>query len=600
MENEQLETMRHSCAHLVAAAAQKLYPEAKFGVGPVIENGFYYDIDFSSPISEADLEKIEKKAKELAKKKLLFEREEMSIDEAIKFFKKTNQDYKVDLLQDLKKRGTTKINVDKNYEVGKNVEKVSLYKTGDFMDLCRGPHVKSTQEIGAFKLIKLAGAYWRGKSENAQLQRLYGVCFATQAELDEYLKMLAEAEKRDHRKIGHEQNLFFIDDTVGKGLVMWMPNGVIIRNEIEKLAVDMENNGGYVRVATPHMAKEELYKMSGHLPYYKDSMYPPMVMDDGTYYLKGMNCPHHHLIYKHKMKSYRDLPLRMAEYGTVYRNELSGTLAGLLRVRCLTMNDAHIYCRKDQIKNEFKSVLRLTMEYFEIFGLSDYWFRLSKWSPAHLEKYINEPKNWEYAEGMIREVLEEAGVKFSEAEDEAAFYGPKIDVLFKSATGREETMSTVQLDFAAKKRFNLVYMDETGKENNDVFVIHRAPLSTHERFVAFLIEHYAGVWPVWLSPVQILFATISAKHVDGAKDISKDFFNAGIRTELDGADETIGNKVRKGVERKIPYIIVVGDKELSGEPWMIRVRGQKDQIKMSKKDFIQKIKKEILERNAIT
>lgn len=595
MNNENLETMRHSCAHLVAAAVQELYPEAKFGVGPVVEYGFYYDIDFSKPISETDLEKIEDKAKELAKKKLLFERNEMPIDEAIEFFKKIKQDYKVDLLMDLKKRGTTKMSPDEAEEVGGNVEKVSLYKTGNFIDLCRGPHVKSAKEIGAFKLVKLAGAYWRGKSENAQLQRLYGICFSTQKELDEHLKMLVEAEKRDHRKIGQEQELFFIDDLVGKGLVMWLPNGAIIRSEIEKLAVEMENKAGYVRVITPHMAKEELYKMSGHLPYYKDSMYPPMEMDDGAYYLKGMNCPHHHLIYKHKKKSYRDLPLRIAEYGTVYRNELSGTLAGLLRVRGLAMNDAHIYCRKDQIKSEFNDVLRLTMKYFAIFGLRDYWFRLSKWSPARLEKYINEPENWKYSEGIIREVLEEAGVKFTEAEDEAAFYGPKVDVLFKSAMGREETMSTIQLDFAAKKRFSLAYMDETGKENSEVFVIHRAPLSTHERFFAFLIEHYAGVWPVWLSPVQVLFAPVSNKHAEGVKKIADEFSCAGIRTEVDDADETVGNKVRKGAERKIPYIVVVGDKELAGDPLMIRLRGEKDQIKMSREDFMKKARNEIVE-----
>lgn len=595
MNDKQLETMRHSCAHLVAAAVQELYPKAKFGVGPVVENGFYYDIDFPTPISEADFEKIENKARELEKKNLAYKREEMPIDEAIEFFQKTNQNYKVELLQDLKKYGTTNL---KDIEEMKDmdVKNVSLYETGDFTDLCRGPHITSTGEIGAFKLVKLAGAYWRGKSENPQLQRLYGACFATQEELDEYLKMMVEAEMRDHRKIGQEQQLFFIDDIVGKGLVMWMPNGTIIRNEVEKLAVEMENKGGYVRVVTPHMAKEELYKMSGHLPYYKDSMYPPMVMDDGTYYMKGMNCPHHHLIYKHQMRSYRDLPMRIAEYGTVYRNELSGTLAGLLRVRGLAQNDAHLYCRKDQIKDEFKSVLELNLYHFNLFGLKNYSFRLSKWSPKHLDKYINEPENWEYSEGVIREVLQELGVKFEEVEDEAAFYGPKIDVMFKTVMGREETLSTIQLDFAAKKRFDLHYIDETGTENNDVFVIHRAPLSTHERFIAFLIEHYAGVWPVWLSPVQVMLAPVSGKHLDGAMALKKELFDAGIRVAIDSADETVGNKVRKAVGQKIPYIVVVGDKELSGEPWMIRVRGEKDQVQMTKENFIEKVKRETAER----
>ena len=595
MNNEKLEIMRHSCAHLVAAAVYELYPDAKFGVGPVVENGFYYDIDFKKPIGEADLEKIEAKAGELAKKDLKFERQEMSLDEAIKFFKKEKQDYKVELLQDLKKHGTTNL---KDVEEMKDmdVKNVSLYKTGEFVDLCRGPHIKSSKEIGAFKITKLAGAYWRGKNENPQLQRIYGVCFAKTSELEEYLHMMEEAEKRDHRKIGQEQKLFFIDDLVGKGLIMWQPNGTIIRNEIEKLAVEEENKGGYVRVVTPHMAKEELYLTSKHLPYYKDSMYPAMTMDDGVYYLRGMNCPHHHLIYRHEMRSYRDLPIRIAEYGTVYRNELSGTLAGLLRVRGLAMNDAHIYCRKDQIKSEFKAVMELTMKYFDIFGMNDYWFRLSKWSPKHLEKYINEPANWEYAQNIIREVLDEMKVKYVEIDDEAAFYGPKVDVQLKSVIGREETMSTIQLDFVAKQRFGLAYTDETGKENNEVFVIHRAPLSTHERFMAFLIEHYAGSWPVWLSPVQVLLAPVSEKHVDGAKKLAKELFEVGIRVEIDDANETIGNKVRKAVERKIPYIVVVGDKELGGEDWMIRVRGQKEQVKMSKDEFVKKVADEISKR----
>jgi threonyl-tRNA synthetase len=595
--DKKLETMRHSCAHVVAAAVQEMYPMAKFGVGPVVENGFYYDIDFSEPIGEGDLQKIEDKAKELIRKGLSFEKEEMPVDGAIKFFKKAKQDYKVELLQDLKKHGTTNL---KDVEEMKdmNVEKVTLYKTGGFTDLCRGPHVDNTKDLNpdGLKLVKLAGAYWRGKNENPQLQRIYGVCFATEKELADYLHLLEEAEKRDHRRIGQEQDLFFIDEMVGKGLAMWMPNGTIIRNEIEKLAVEMENQYGYVRVVTPHMAKEELYLTSGHLPYYKEGMYPAMVMDDGTYYLKAMNCPHHHLIYRHKMHSYRELPIRLAEYGTVYRNELSGTLAGLLRVRCLAMNDAHIYCRKDQIKQEFKSVMELTMKYFDIFGLKDYWFRLSKWSPDHLEKYINEPENWQYTESVIREVLDEMKVKFIEADDEAAFYGPKVDVQFTSVLGREETMSTVQLDFAAKKRFGLSYTDNSGQQNEEVFVIHRAPLSTHERFTAFLIEHYGGAWPVWLSPVQVLLAPVSVKHVEGAQKLKSELIEKGIRVEMDDADETVGNKVRKSVERKIPYIVVVGDKELSGEPWMIRVRGEKDQIKMSKDEFVEKVLSEIKEK----
>ncbi|MBI4992732.1 MAG: threonine--tRNA ligase [Candidatus Magasanikbacteria bacterium] len=602
-KQEQLEIVRHSCAHLVASAVQELYPQAKFGIGPVVENGFYYDIRFPRNITEEDMQKIEAEAKKMLAEGVGFERTEMSLAEALKFFADKKQDYKVMLLKDLKEKGTTKFSEKEKQEIGGSVEEVSIYQTGNFVDLCRGPHVKSAKEIGVFKLTKLAGAYWRGDSNNDQLQRIYGVCFNTQAELDEYLRLLEEAEKRDHRKIGAEQELFFFDERVGRGLTMWLPNGTIIRNEIEKLAIEKENQAGYVRVRTPHLAKEEMYLTSGHLPYYKDSMYPPMQMDDGVYYLKAMNCPHHHTIYNHKPRSYRDLPLRIAEYGECYRNELSGTLAGLLRVRCLAMNDAHIYCRKDQIKAEFKSVMKLTMGLFAIFGLKDYWFRLSKWSPDHLEKYVNEPKNWKYTQDVIREVLDEMKVKYVEADDEAAFYGPKVDVQFKSIVGREETMSTIQLDFVAKQRFNLNYTDESGADNNEVFVIHRAPLSTHERFMAFLIEQYAGVWPVWLSPVQVLFAPVATKHQEGAKMLAKELVDKGIRVEVDDADETVGNKVRKAAGRKIPYIIIVGDKELSGDPsassgqeWMIRVRGEKDQVKMSKEKFVEKVLGEIKER----
>ncbi len=582
MNPEKLDHMRHSAAHMLAAAVLELYPGTKLAIGPTIENGFYYDFKFPEgvSVSENDLEKIEEKMKSIASGAHSFVRKEVSVDEAKNFEK--DQQFKLELIEDFAKESKT----------------LTLYESGPFTDLCRGGHAENTKEIplDGLKLHKVAGAYWRGSEKNPMLTRIYGLLFANKNELDEYLAMLEEAKKRDHRKIGQEQNLFFFDDLIGKGLVLWQPNGTIIRDEVEKFAKEVEQQYGYVRVSTPHLAKEETYLTSGHLPYYKDSMYPAMVMDDGTYYLKAMNCPHHHVIYRHEMRSYRSLPVRIAEYGTCYRNELSGALAGLLRVRALTMNDAHIYCRKDQIKQEFRSVLEMTMQYFKVFGLSNYWFRLSKWSSAHTDKYINEPENWEIAEQSLREVLQEMGVQFTEAEDEAAFYGPKVDVQFKSVVGREETMSTVQLDFAAKKRFELKYTDETGQENNEVFVIHRAPLSTHERFMAFLIEHYAGVWPLWLSPVQVLLAPVSSKHVDGARVLLKELEEAGIRVATDEADETIGNKVRKAAGQKIPYIVVVGDKELGGEPWMIRVRGQKDQVQMTKQEFIERVKKEIKEK----
>jgi len=581
MDQAQLEKIRHSLSHLMSMAVLELYPKAGLGVGPAIENGFYQDYDLPEAISEDILPKLEKRMREMIRQKIAFIQHSMDFTTALKEYK--HDPYKTELIGQLKSAGEAV---------------VSFYKSDWFENLCLGPHVKDTSEINtdAFKLMSIAGAYWRGDSKNKMLTRIYGVAFATKAELDEYLKMLEEAERRDHRKIGAEQDLFFFDDKVGKGLTMWLPNGTLIRNEIEKLAIEAERDAGYVRVRTPHLAKEEMYLTSGHLPYYKDSMYPPMVMDDGVYYMKSMNCPHHHTIYNHNLHSYRDLPLRVAEYGECYRNELSGTLAGLLRVRCLAMNDAHIYCRKDQIKSEFKGVMELTMNHFKIFGLENYWFRLSKWSSDHLEKYVNEPEKWKYTQDVIREVLQEMKVKFVEADDEAAFYGPKVDVQFKSIIGREETMSTIQLDFVAKERFGLKYTDETGKENNEVYVIHRAPLSTHERFLAFLIEHYAGVWPVWLSPVQVVFAPVGEKHHEGAQALAKELLAYEIRVEVDDANETIGNKVRKAASKKVPYVVVVGDKELSGEQWTIRVRGQEEQLKMKKEEFVERLVEEVKKR----
>ena len=392
MSKDKLELMRHSCAHLMAAAIAKLYPEAKFGIGPVIENGFYYDIEIPGyTLSENDLPKINKQMKRIIKDNIEFKKEEMTIEDGIKLFEDLKQPYKVELLKDLKEKGTTKMDDSEAEIMPDKSSKISIYRTGEFVDLCRGPHVNSTKELKlSFKLDRLAGAYWRGNEKNPMLTRIYGLAFLEEKELEEYLEMMEEAKKRDHRKLGKELELFHIDDMVGKGLPLWLPKGTIIKDEIENYAKEMESKYNYVRVTTPHLAKKELFETSGHLPYYKDDMYPAMEMDDGTYYLKAMNCPHHHIIYRHKPHSYRELPIRIAEYGTVYRNELSGTLAGLLRVRMLSMNDAHIYCRKDQIKEEFKSVLALNMETFEKFNLTDYWFRLSKWSPDHTDKYINE------------------------------------------------------------------------------------------------------------------------------------------------------------------------------------------------------------------
>lgn len=581
MDDQQLYAMRHSLAHIMAQAVQRLWPEAKFGVGPVVENGFYYDIDLGeTKISEDDFPRIEAEMRKIVEENYPFEQSEMPIDEAIEWATTSNQPYKLELLNDLKRAGTTVASELDSAELGLAadgkgvVEKVSFYTDGDFTDLCRGPHATTTGSVGVFKLMRVAGAYWRGKSDNAQMQRLYGVAFQEQSELDKHLEHLEDAKKRDHRKLGQDLELFYIDELSGKGLITWLPNGTIVRDEIETLVREKEAEYDYQRIVTPNIAKEELFLKSGHLPYYKEDMYPGMAMDDGTYYLKAMNCPHHHRVFQYKRRSYREMPLRFAEYGTVYRNELSGTLAGLLRVRGMAMNDAHIYCTKDQIKAEFKAVLDLTKEYFAIFGLEDYWFRLSKWSPDHTDKYINEPENWEFTQDVIREVLVEENMTFREVDDEAAFYGPKVDVQFTSVVGREETMSTIQLDFAAKTRFGLSYIDASGEENNDVFVIHRAPLSVHERFMAFLIEHYAGRFPLWLAPEQLRI--IQVKTTDEVQAFVQKLTAAarekGIRVTVDDDNQSVGKKIRESEVWKVPYALVIGDKEVQTGRLKPRVR----------------------------
>jgi len=578
---ENLENARHTLAHLLAAAVLELYPDTKPTIGPAIENGFYYDFEFSSPLSENDLEKIEEKMREILKTWKEFSHQEVSETEAKKIYK--DNPYKRELVDEIATKG----------------EKITLYTVGEFTDLCRGGHVAHpVKDIDSksFKLDRIAGAYWRGSEKNKMLTRIYGLAFASKKELEEYLKQREEAEKRDHRKLGKQLELFTFSDLVGKGLPLWLPKGTIVKNQVEALAHEMENKYGYEQVSTPHVGKEELYLTSGHLPYYKDSMYPAMVMDDGTYYLKAMNCPHHHIIYSSKPRSYRDLPVRLAEYGTVYRNELSGTLNGLLRVRSLQMNDAHIYCRQDQIEEELSNVIKLTQEYYDLFGLKDYWFRLSLWSPDHKEKYINEPENWNFSQDSIRKLLKKLGVKFVEVENEAAFYGPKIDVQFKSVIGREETMSTIQLDFLAKERFKLSYMDKDAKENNNVYVIHRAPLSTHERFIAFLIEHYAGAFPLWLSPVQVKVLPIGEGHHAFAEKVAGTLKSEGIRAEFDNSNESLGKKVRNAKVEKVPYWLVIGDKEVEAEKVTLESRdhGQIGQVSLD--ELISKFKTEILNK----
>ena len=563
-----LEELRHSTSHILAAAVVKLYPGVKLAIGPAIEEGFYYDFD-DLKITENDLVKIENEMRRIVKKNYPFSKENVSKAEAKKRLK--NQPYKLELLDEIK-------------------GDISFYKTGDvFEDLCSGPHVKNTSEIKQFKLLRIAGAYWKGDSKNKMLTRIYGTAFYSEKELRDYLKQLEEIEKRNHIRIGKDMGIFIISSLVGKGLPIWLPKGNIIKEEIEKLAKEKEDEAGYLRVSTPHLAKKELYEQSGHLPYYEDSMYPSMKMDDGIYYLKAMNCPHHHLVYKHELRSYRNLPLRIAEYGVCYRNELSGTLAGLLRVRMLTMNDAHIYCSKDQIEDEFVNVIKLVQGYYKIFGLKDYWFRLSKWNPENKKKYIDEPENWRYSEDVIRKVLKKLKVKFVEAEDEAAFYGPKVDIQFKAITGREESMSTIQLDFAAKSRFDLRYQDKNGSMNNEVFVIHRAPLSTHERFMAFLIEHYAGNFPLWLAPVQVKIVTVNDSNSKYAKEIVKLLEDNKVRVELDDRSESIGKKVRDAEVEKTALIVTIGDKEVKGKTLAVRDSKGKVKFGVKPKTFVKEV-----------
>lgn len=575
---EGLDTIRHSCTHLMAQALLRLYPGTKLTIGPVVENGFYYDVDYEKNFNPEDLIVLEKEMEKIVKEDLEVSREEISKREALKLF--ATNEYKVEMIEEMP-----------------DTEKITIYKQGEFFDLCRGPHVPRTGMLKAWKLTKVAGAYWRGNADNKQLQRIYGVAFNTKKELDDYLKMMEEAEKRNHKKIGEEMELFAMFDLIGKGLPVWLPKGEIMRQEIENFAIEMERKAGYVRVATPNIAKKELFEKSGHLPYYEDSMYPAMKMDDGTYYLKAMNCPLHHLVFGKKQRSYRELPIRIAEYGTCYRNELSGTLTGLLRVRILRMNDAHIYCTKEQIEQEIESVLKMIKYYYDVFGLKNYSFRLSKYSPENKEKYIDEPENWKYTEDVLRKVLIRLNLPFVEAENEAAFYGPKIDIQLKNVYGREETMSTVQLDFAAKSRFNLHYQDNENKINNEVFVIHRAPLSTHERLMAHLIEHFGGKFPLWLSPIQIIMLPIADRHVDYCNALKNDWESHGLRVDVDNRTESTPKKVRDAQVQKIPLMITIGDKEIETNTLAIRNLDGKVKFGLSKNEFLNKLLLNIKERS---
>lgn len=569
-------TFWHSSAHLMAEAVEAMYPGVKFWVGPPLDQGFYYDIDLGGHhITEEDLERIEAKMNELARQNNPYERIEMPKKEAVSYFFEKNDEYKLDLLH--------------NLEDGK----ITFYKQGNFTDLCRGPHIPSTGHIKAIKLTNIAGAYWKGDEKNKQLTRLYGVTFPNNKLLEEYITMVEEAKKRDHRKIGREMGIFCFDDDVGQGLPLWMPNGAIMIEELEKLAKETEDAAGYKRVVTPHIAKESMYITSGHLPYYQDSMFPPMELDGTKYYLKAMNCPHHHKIFDAEQRSYKELPLRLAEYGTCYRYEQSGELFGLMRVRCLHMNDAHIYCTKEQFGDEFRAVNEMYVKYFKIFGIDKYVMRLSLHDPAKLgQKYINEPELWKETEAMVRNVLIESGIPFVEVQDEAAFYGPKIDVQIWSAIGREFTLATNQVDFAQGKRFNLSYNSAENKPEIPL-IIHRAPLGTHERFIGFLIEHYAGKFPTWLSPLQVKLLPISDKFLDYAKAVHAKLRASGIRAEIDDRSEKIGRKIRDTELAHVPYMLIVGEKEMNEQQVSLRIQGKGDQGSVSVDDLIARMKQEI-------
>jgi threonyl-tRNA synthetase len=574
-------TFWHSSAHLMAEAVESMFPGVKFWVGPPVDNGFYYDMDLGDrKISEADLEVLEKKMNELAKQNNAFARKEISKADALKYFTDKGDEYKLDLLQNL------------------TDGEITFYTQGNFTDLCRGPHIPNTGFIKAIKLTNIAGAYWKGDEKNKQLTRLYGVTFPSQKQLDEYLALLEEAKKRDHRKLGKELGIFTMDDDVGQGLIMWMPNGTVIIEELEKLAKETEQAAGYKRVVTPHIAKESMYITSGHLPYYADSMYPPMEMDGEKYYLRSMNCPHHHKIYAAEPKSYRDLPYRVAEYGTVYRYEQSGELFGLMRVRCLHMNDAHIYCTKEQFNDEFRAVNDLYLKYFKIFGVDKYVMRLSLHSPEKLGiKYVNEPELWKQTEEMVRNLLIESNIPYVEVQDEAAFYGPKIDVQIYSVIGREFTLATNQVDFSQGRSFKLQYTTQDNKTETPL-IIHRAPLGTHERFIGFLLEHYAGKLPLWLAPVQVKLLPISDKFVGYAQSVLDKLKKADIRAELDDRSEKIGKKIRDTELMKVPYMFVVGEKEVNENKVAVRRQGKGDLGAKSVDEVINELIAEIKERKA--
>ncbi|MEG6590147.1 threonine--tRNA ligase [Paenibacillus barengoltzii] len=572
-----LEIMRHSCAHLMAQAVKRLYgnKEVKLGVGPVIEDGFYYDMDLEHPLNPEDLQKIEKEMERIIGENLPITRREVSREEALAIYTELGDPYKLELIRDLPEDSV-----------------ISIYDQGEFFDLCRGPHVPSTGKIKVFKLLSVAGAYWRGDSKNKMLQRVYGTAFMKKADLDHHLHMLEEAKKRDHRKLGKELNIFTFNNLVGQGLPIWLPKGATVRRTLERYIVDIEERLGYQHVYTPVLGNVDLYKTSGHWEHYQEDMFPKMAIDTEEFVLRPMNCPHHMMVYKSDMRSYRDLPIRIAELGMQHRYEMSGALTGLHRVRSMTLNDAHIFCRLDQIKDEFKRVLDLIKQVYNDFGIHEYRFRLSYRDPQDTEKYYQNDEMWNTAQRMLREVVEEAGLPFFEAEGEAAFYGPKLDVQIKTALGKEETLSTVQIDFLLPERFELEYVGDDGQKHRPV-VLHRGILGTMERFTAFLLENFAGNLPLWLAPVQAKVLPVSSNFDAYARQVEDKLRAAGIRAESDLRNEKLGYKIREAQLEKLPYMLVVGENEQSAGTVSVRKRGQGDLGAKAVEEVIAQLQEEI-------
>jgi threonyl-tRNA synthetase len=592
-----IEIKRHSAAHVMAAAVSRLFPGVKFGVGPAVEFGFYYDVDVGRPLSTEDLAAIEDEMRRIAREDPEFTREEVPIDQAIESFGKLGQTYKVELLNDIKTKGTTKLSEEEQGELdAANPSTVSLYHTGSFVDLCRGPHVARASQIGAYKIIKVAGAYWRGDVNNPQMQRLYGICFETQGELDAHLKMLEEAEKRDHRKLGKELDLFAFSPLVGSGLPMFTPKGATIRRALEDFVWSLMKPHGYERVDIPHMAKTDLYKTSGHWDKFSDDIFHvSSKKTDEQFVLKPMNCPHHTQIYASRPRSYRDLPIRYSEVTKVYRDENTGQLQGLSRVRSITQDDAHVFCTLDQVKDEVKKIYDIIQKFYAKFNMP-LDVRLSLSDPSQPQKYLGDAAVWEKSEGILRELLVELGLKFTEQKGEAAFYGPKIDFVAHDAIGREWQLATAQLDFNLPERFELEYTDVDGEKKRPV-MLHRAILGAVERFMAILIEHYAGAFPVWLSPEQVRIIPVAERHNEFARALAAEFSVQDISAAADESVESVNKKIRYAEQLKTPYMVVVGDKEIGGADFMVRQYGQKDQFAISKTALIQKLLDQIKNRD---